>query len=767
MMHRFFHPIRWCLGSWFFFALHVPVFAQNLPSNVEQALRETQSEISRQRIPQPLPEQKEVDLWLPSDKSRTKVDGTDKTAIDATKVRVVGSTWLSAEQIRHFFSPLQGDGATLDTIRQVADKIEAKYREAGYFLARVLVPLQQDARGGLEMRVVEGYISDILIEGVNQELRDTLQPQLQQLLTGKRPISIGDFETAQTLARSIFGSESRIVLRPGKELGAAELLVALNTASVTPEALEAGAEISRLRIPQPLPEAKEYEIFIQQTEKTPVPKAVDELEFDLKAVRVEGSSYYRPEQVNAMFAHLIGQKVTLSDLRSVAEQLETRYREAGFFLTRVFLPPQQVKNGEFEIRVIEGYISAGFVEGGNDRVRARLEALLGQSIVGKKPLKLSDLERTLLVANDFPGYAVSSMLRQGTELGSSELVATLIELPNTHSFSFNNQSSNVTGPWSFAYSGTLNNQLGRGEQINIGVNAGNDFSVLRVVSFKYSEPIGYSGLVGSVGVLLSEARPSGLASNLNFKSDGHSFSTRLRYPYLRNRDHSLYLDTGLAFNRTQAVALGSELSHDKSTVWDTQAAYLYKTDNAGFGNARLGFSYGVNFIGSEPSQNAVSNADMHFTKSTFGAQHTYPISSQTSVLFSLNGQITANNIRLASGEEISFGGSGLGRAFFASAITGDSGLGGLVEFRYDLPIRNTLLLAPVQLYLFADTAKTIKNQTSNINEIKSLASYGVGARLMLERNISFDFSYANALNFYQEDDKRNSRQLTLSSSINF
>ena len=775
--------------------LAAQLHAQVLTPQVEQALRQTQSEISRLRVPQPLPDQKELDLWVKPPDDLPKKEVSEPKTVDLTKVRVVGSTYLKPEQVNAVFEPLQGRKVELKDLQSAAEQLQRIYRDAGYFLTRVFVPLQQVAEGGFEIRVVEGYVSAVVVEGTSPEARLQIQEAIQYKLLGKKPLSLEDVDSAKDLIKKSAGAELEVKLKQGKELGAFEFVVSINSkqSSVnnriasdklpalpsianTPAPapiLEAESQVSRLRVPQPLPEPKEYEIFIQQTEKTPVTKAVDELMFDLIGVRVEGSSYFSQDQVNAMFAHLVGKKVSVSDLRGVAEQLETQYREAGFFLTRVFLPPQQVKNGVFEIRVIEGYVTAGFAEGGNDLTRERMERLLNNSLAGKKPLSLATLERTLLIANEFPGYAASSMLRQGSEIGTSELVATMIDVPGSQSISVNNNSSKVTGPWSFAYSGMFNNKLGRGEQISVGVNAGNDFSVLKSVSLKYAEPLGSSGLIGSFGVLVSEAHPAGSVAALNIASVGSSMTPRLRYPLMRSRDSSVYVETGLTVNQTETTIAGAALTLDQFTVWDANAAWLYKSQNLGAGNVRLAVSKGVPYfgaMGANATNPSVVGFESQFIKWTYGVQHTFPISALWSLQVSMNGQVTSDTSKLLSGEQISFGGAALGRGYDGGAISGDSGLGGLVELRYELPYRNSSLLAPIQAYVFADVAEvnTHANRTSGSDAIyKAIASQGFGARFVFVKNITLDLQFANAAHYYPGDDTRPNPRLSINTSIAF
>ena len=136
----------------------------------------------------------------------------------------------------------------------------------------------------------------------------------------------------------------------------------------------------------------------------------------------------------------------------------------------------------------------------------------------------------------------------------------------------------------------------------------------------------------------------------------------------------------------------------------------------------------------------------------------------------MNGQATPSTTKLISGEQISFGGAALGRGYDGGAISGDTGIGGLVELRYDWAYRSSVLLAPIQLYVFVDTAEATANANLvNGTELsyKAIASQGVGGRFVFSKNITLDLQYANAVHYYSGADTRPNPRLTLSSSISF
>jgi hemolysin activation/secretion protein len=212
--------------------------------------------------------------------------------------------------------------------------------------------------------------------------------------------------------------------------------------------------VDRDRFSTPLPPLPGVDLRILTPEKTPVPRAVDELEFQITRVDVEGATYFSRVEIDALFLPLLNRAVNLSALRDAALVLEQKYRERGFFLVRVFIPPQQIKDGIFRVRVVEGYISDVFMDGADELSNERVKTF-ASNLIGVRPLSLGELERTLLLINDLLGVSASAVLRPGQELGTSDLLLTVKTADPIHILTFNNTGSKTTGPLSLNYNATL------------------------------------------------------------------------------------------------------------------------------------------------------------------------------------------------------------------------------------------------------------------------------------------------------------------------
>lgn len=140
-------------------------------------------------------------------------------------VVVEAATIYPEDKLQEQFRPLFGKLVALADIWRVAREIERIYRDDGWFLTRVIVPAQTISNGRVHLRVVEGFVEEVRIEGkvgdVSTLIEETLRPVLQQ-----RPLALPTLERALLLINDIPGITASGLLRPAaQQLGAAELVV--------------------------------------------------------------------------------------------------------------------------------------------------------------------------------------------------------------------------------------------------------------------------------------------------------------------------------------------------------------------------------------------------------------------------------------------------------------------------------------------------------------------------------------------------------------
>src|SRR6185369_6317784 len=112
-------------------------------------------------------------------------------------------------------------------------------------------------------------------------------------------------------------------------------------AQALPKVLPGDVQPGRSPLPSlPAPSDNEFDFSIQQPGKTPVPRAADELVFTLRGIVISGNSKFSSDSLKPLYADLIDHDVKLADIQTIADAIEAKYHEAGYALTRAFVPPQ-------------------------------------------------------------------------------------------------------------------------------------------------------------------------------------------------------------------------------------------------------------------------------------------------------------------------------------------------------------------------------------------------------------------------------------------
>ena len=467
----------------------------------------------------------------------------------------------------------------------------------------------------------------------------------------------------------------------------------------------------------------------------------------------------------------------MDELRKATERLEKKYKDDDFFLVRVIIPPQEVENGVFKVKVIEGYINNVFVEGGNKYSREKILSVV-KKLENKKPIDLKSLERALLLLNDLPGISGNGVLRQGSDIGSSELLVTINPPPPTsYMLTLNNGASKTMGQYSTNINATFNNP-NYPSSVSVGFSSAlkNDDDqlfnpILKAFNGTYSTSLGDDGLIFSLAGVFANAKPQGSIKSLGILSQSYSIAPRLRYPIKRSRDESYYFEGGLNVARSKTFLLDSSTTKDKLTVAD----FVFSVTNDVWfgGSTQLNFTVaqGLDLFGSRGESTSlpgpsIANFKQNFLKYKFSGNHSLPIKKINGSL-KLSAQAQWTNDKLLAGEQITFGGPAIGRGYDGGAIAGEKGFGLSVELSRKLKRKNFLGLdlSNFELFGFIDyaEAKILKEPISGTPEKSSyIGSHGIGARLSEKSGLMLDLTIARARNEKPSQDARRNPRVIIS-----
>lgn len=151
--------------------------------------------------------------------------GADKTMIAVQAVKVEGATVYTPEDLDEYTRDVVGKTVPSSALWDVAALILARYRDDGYTLAQVFVPEQRVADGKYTIRVVEGYVSEVIVQGDVGPVRSLIQRMVDHI-PATRPANVRDIERYLLLARDVPGIALSGIFRvaPGAS-GARQLVV--------------------------------------------------------------------------------------------------------------------------------------------------------------------------------------------------------------------------------------------------------------------------------------------------------------------------------------------------------------------------------------------------------------------------------------------------------------------------------------------------------------------------------------------------------------
>ncbi|CAD5108943.1 ShlB/FhaC/HecB family hemolysin secretion/activation protein [Zestomonas carbonaria] len=97
---------------------------------------------------------------------------TATTPFAVSRITLVGVTVYPPETFRPLLARLEGRKVTLAEVNAVADEITQHYRKDGYLLVRTFAPAQQVNEGRLTLKVIEGRVNDVHIDGPSNKRID-------------------------------------------------------------------------------------------------------------------------------------------------------------------------------------------------------------------------------------------------------------------------------------------------------------------------------------------------------------------------------------------------------------------------------------------------------------------------------------------------------------------------------------------------------------------------------------------------------------------
>ncbi|WP_259256632.1 MULTISPECIES: ShlB/FhaC/HecB family hemolysin secretion/activation protein [Bradyrhizobium] len=490
-------------------------------------------------------------------------------------------------------------------------------------------------------------------------------------------------------------------------------------------------------------------------------------QFVLRGIDVSGAQAIPRDRIAAAYQPYLGKKVSQADLAAIAGAISDLYRADGFHLSRAIVPPQDIADGRVRIQVIEGAIVQAELKGdGAEQFGVR--PMLGP-VLAEQPSRLATLERQLFLINSGPGIRITDTALEeiGGATGRFRLIVHLKTWHVFSSFGVDNLGSSSVGPWQTYATGAFNSYLTPGDTLAVNLSTiANDPRELGFARLSYDAPVGVDGARLGASALYSAVRPGDARRLDSDITTTEAFELRASTVPFMSQSSALTLTLAGTFSNVSEHDLYGPWYNDHIRTASLTADYRLQDRFGGTNFATLTYRQGLDIFGASHFDDDLlsrAGAASNFSVLNLWFTRYQTLNDAWSLKLSAASQTASRPLFIS--QQFYLGGAAFGRGYGAAEISGDNGLAGSLELRFDQKL-NFRYWAGYQLYAFGD-AGAVWNDGYRLSDGLSLTSAGAGVRFFLPDDLQADLGVAVPLSYRAPDnERRNPRFLfTLSSAF--
>lgn len=443
--------------------------------------------------------------------------------------------------------------------------------------------------------------------------------------------------------------------------------------------------------PQPRPQLASPPA-VQQEERRPSAAPTAGASVRVRSIRFVGGEGWAAEAPLATLAQpLLGQIVSSAQLLALAEQASSQLKAQGWLLAQAYLPPQDVTEGDIEIRLMPGSLEGGVdgivVKGAQrvsaERIRRSVAAPMASS---QGRLHADQLEEGLLRAGELAGVSATASLQRGDQPGTTRLTVEASETPvASGGITFDNFGGPYTGVNRATGLLILSSPFGLGDSwvFNASGSAG-----IEMLTTQADLPVGASGWKLGASHTALRYRVGGDLAELGLQGQAQMTGLNASYPLHLSPNHKLRLRLGADHKAFEDTASGERIGDKVAKVLSTTVSgqHLDAFLGGGINDWSLGVHRGhmdLSRLASTFEQDqAGPRAHGDFHKWLYSYTRLQPLAPAWNAQLSVNGQQAGKN--LESSEKFALGGNSGVRAYPGGEGAGDSGLVASLTLRREM-----------------------------------------------------------------------------------
>ncbi|MCU0665482.1 MAG: BamA/TamA family outer membrane protein [Candidatus Omnitrophica bacterium] len=459
----------------------------------------------------------------------------------------------------------------------------------------------------------------------------------------------------------------------------------------------------------------------------------------VKSITVSGVTIIPEKDIRAIVDPYQNKELTLKQMVGIADAITALYRKNGHITSRAYLPPQKIKDGLLEIRVVEGVTGTIKMQGNKYFKTALLMKRIG--LKSGEIFNYNSLRKDLSRINENPDRNVKAVLAPGKVPATTDVNLEVKDrLPMHVAFDYDNYASRYVDKDRYRVTLSHNNFLGLDDSLSIQyqVSQREDYQLL---SARYLFPV-TEGL--QLGFFTARSRIALGREyrdlNIRGKSQYYSFYATQNLLYTDNILANLTL--GFDHKDIYNFTANTETSRDRLRV--ARIGFdIDQSDNFGrtilTNDVNLGIPNIMGGLNDVDSHCSISGAGGSFAKDNLNLLRVQRMPFDSVFLWKNQFQFT-NNV-LPAAEQFQIGGIVNVRGYPAAEVVGDQGCSITGEWSlpmypvarsWKVPFSKATVYDSLRWVVFYDWANArLRRVAAGEEKSRTLRSTGCGLRLSL------------------------------------
>ena len=177
-------------------------------------------------------------IEAPARTQPTAPAATGDAHVKVTHFTFTGNEALSTQTLEAATAPWSGRSLNFGELTQAVEAIEARYKDAGYFLAQAYLPPQKIRDGAIEIAITEGRLADTRLEGESRVAPNVVYRYLDRLPKDKA-LRLPVLERQILLINELAGGRASLDLQAGENPGSTDVVLTQKSDELLSGRLEA------------------------------------------------------------------------------------------------------------------------------------------------------------------------------------------------------------------------------------------------------------------------------------------------------------------------------------------------------------------------------------------------------------------------------------------------------------------------------------------------------------------------------------------------